>query len=99
MKIWLVRHGLTALGEEKRYQGVLDTSLSEKGQASLRPADFVPEHVYVSPAKRARETAKLLFPASRQIPVPEIIKLPSSSPANAAWSLKRLVRAWQEALL
>ena len=36
---------------------------------------------------------------TRQIPVPEIIKLPSSSPANAAWSLKRLVRAWQEALL
>ncbi len=35
---------------------------------------------------------------ARRIPVPEIIKLPSSSPANAAWSLKKLVQAWQEAL-
>ena len=35
---------------------------------------------------------------ARGIPVPEIIKLPSSSPANAAWSLKKLAEAWKEAL-
>ena len=27
---------------------------------------------------------------------PEVRKLPSSSPANAAWSLERLVKAWEQ---
>ena len=85
MKIWLVRHGLTALGEEKRYQGVLDTSLSDKGRASLRPADFVPEHVYVSPAKRARETAELLFPNACQIPVPGLWEMNFGTFEGRGW--------------
>ena len=62
MKLWLIRHGLTRLGEEKRYQGVLDEPLSERGRAELRRADFAPAHVYVSPMRRARETAAILFP-------------------------------------
>ena len=33
MKLWLIRHGLTRLGEEKRYQGALDEPLSERGRA------------------------------------------------------------------
>ena len=69
MRIWLIRHGLTRLGEEKRYQGATDTRLSDKGRAALRRADFTPAHVHVSPARRARETAELLFPGVRQIPV------------------------------
>ena len=69
MRIWLIRHGLTRLGEEKRYQGAMDTGLSDKGRAALRRADFTPAHVHVSPARRARETAELLFPGVRQIPV------------------------------
>ncbi len=69
MRIWLIRHGLTRLGEEKRYQGATDTGLSDKGCAALRRADFTPAHVHVSPARRARETAELLFPGVRQIPV------------------------------
>lgn len=31
-------------------------------------------------------------------PAPEVLKLPSTSPANAAWSLKRLYPVWKEAL-
>lgn len=69
VRIWLIRHGLTRLGEEKRYQGATDTGLSDKGRAALRRADFAPAHVHVSPARRARETAELLFPGVRQIPV------------------------------
>ncbi len=69
MRVWLIRHGLTRLGEEKRYQGATDTGLSDKGCAALRRADFTPAHVHVSPARRARETAELLFPGVRQIPV------------------------------
>ncbi len=70
MNIWLIRHGMTVPGEEGRYQGFLDESLSEKGRAALVRASFSPSHVYVSPAKRARETASILFPDAEQISVP-----------------------------
>ena len=67
MNIWLIRHGMTVPGEEGRYQGFLDESLSEKGRTALVRAPFSPSHVYVSPAKRARETASILFPDADQI--------------------------------
>ena len=66
MQIFLIRHGLTELGEQKRYQGSLDTPLSENGRKQLQPAGFVPELLAVSPLLRARETARVLFPNSRQ---------------------------------
>ena len=66
MKIWLIRHGSTALSEAGRYQGSLDAGLTENGKAVLRPAGFSPTQVYVSPARRARETAEVLFPGTRQ---------------------------------
>ncbi len=72
MKIWLIRHGLTPLGEERRYQGSSDPSLSEKGRALLQKAPFCPEHVYVSSLKRSGETAEILFPGVRQIVVPDL---------------------------
>lgn len=72
MKLWLIRHGLTRLGEEKRYQGALDAGLSERGRAQLRRADFTPPRVYVSPLLRARETAAVLFPTASQILVPDL---------------------------
>ena len=70
MNIWLIRHGMTVPGEEGRYQGFLDESLSEKGRTALARAPFSPSHVYVSPAKRARETASILFPDAEQICIP-----------------------------
>lgn len=70
MNIWLIRHGMTIPGEEGRYQGFLDESLSEKGKNALARASFSPTHVYVSPAKRAGETASILFPDAEQISVP-----------------------------
>ncbi len=72
MKIQLIRHGLTALSEQKRYQGALDTGLSPAGRQALRRADTVPGHVYVSPMLRARETASILFPGAELIPVPDL---------------------------
>ena len=72
MRIWLIRHGLTRLGEEKRYQGALDEGLSECGHAELKRADFTPPRVYVSPMLRARETAAILFPEAEQIVVPDL---------------------------
>ena len=70
MNIWLIRHGMTLAGEEGRYQGFLDQSLSDNGRAMLAEAPHKPSHIYVSPAKRARETASILFPDAEQICVP-----------------------------
>lgn len=67
MRVWLIRHGLTWLSEEGRYQGCLDEGLSPRGRETLCPAEFQPDQVYVSPALRARETAEILFPAAKQI--------------------------------
>lgn len=70
VKVVLIRHGLTILGEEKRYQGALDTPLSSAGRDALQAADFAPVRVFVSPMLRARETAALLFPQAEIVPVP-----------------------------
>ena len=67
MRIWLIRHGRTPLNEEGRYQGKLDTGLSEEGQRALERADVSPSRVYVSPALRARQTADILFPDADQV--------------------------------
>ena len=72
MRVWLIRHGMTRLGEEKRYQGALDEGLSDTGRAALRRADNSPALVHVSPLLRARETASVLFPAAGQIVVPDL---------------------------
>ena len=70
MKLWLIRHGLTELGEAGKYQGRLDNGLCDTGRTQLHRAGWTPEHVYVSPALRAKETAAILFPEARQIVVP-----------------------------
>lgn len=72
MKIYLLRHGETAYNAEKRYQGTRDIPLSPKGRAELVQADFSPETVFVSPLRRARETAEILFPSAAQIAVPDL---------------------------
>ena len=70
MIVYLIRHGLTRPSEEHRYQGRLDNGLSETGRAALKTADLFPTRVFVSPAKRARETAEILFPQVEQIVCP-----------------------------
>lgn len=70
MLVYLLRHGKTAWNLEGRYQGRSDIPLCEAGREALGPADFVPERVYVSPMKRAAETAALLFPGALCISVP-----------------------------
>ena len=69
MKVYLLRHGETDCNRAGRYQGRLDTPLSEQGAAELRAADVSTDTVYVSPLLRARQTAEILFPAARQIVV------------------------------
>lgn len=67
MKIYLLRHGETAYNAQRRYQGSTDLPLSPEGEGRLRRANFSPSAVVVSPLRRARQTAKLLFPDALQI--------------------------------
>lgn len=70
MKVYLLRHGETEYNVQKRYQGSRDIPLSAKGRGELTRAPFSPRTVYVSPMRRAVQTAELLFPDARLIPTP-----------------------------
>lgn len=69
MLIYLIRHGETVYNTEKRYQGSADIPLSPAGRATLHRADFDPDIVWTSPLTRAVETAQIIFPSSRIIPI------------------------------
>lgn len=61
MRVYLLRHGATEATAEGRYSGRLDTPLSPAGRQALHRAAFSPQYVYVSPLRRAVETAALGF--------------------------------------
>lgn len=75
MKIYILRHGRTRYNDERRYQGRLDIPLSAEGEAELFAADFTPEEVFVSPLRRAQQTAARIFPAAPQIVVEDLAEL------------------------
>jgi len=66
MEILLYRHGRTAGNLRRRYIGRTDEPLCPEGLAALRPEPFSPDTVFVSPMRRARETAAVLFPKAAQ---------------------------------
>ena len=70
MKVWLLRHGATVYNDEHRYQGRGDIPLSAQGLENLRRAEFAPPVVYVSPLRRAKQTAAVLFPEARLVEIP-----------------------------
>ena len=69
MLIYLLRHGLTEYNAQKRYQGQRDIPLSPEGLAQLRRADIDPKVVYISTLQRTAQTAKVLFPRAKLVPV------------------------------
>ena len=75
MKVWLLRHGMTACNAEGRYQGRLDVPLSPEGAKALCAADFAPETVYVSPLRRAVQTARILFPTAALVTVGDLAEM------------------------
>ena len=85
MRLWLIRHGSTAMNEAGRYQGRLDGGLSETGRAALRPAAFRPERLIVSPARRARETAAILFPGMEQEIVQDLREMDFGAFEGLSW--------------
>ena len=70
-EILLLRHGSTLGNELRRYIGRTDEPLSDAGRAALAEKRYAPAPVvYVTPLRRTRETAAILFPSARQITVP-----------------------------
>ena len=72
MLIYLLRHGATLWNPERRYQGLTDLPLSQRGRSVLRPAEFSPKRVYVSPLCRAVQTAAILLRGGVALPVPGV---------------------------
>ena len=68
MRIYLIRHGLTAGNKEKRYIGRTDEPLCAEGIAALREISLPAcELLVCSPMKRCTETAALLFPGQEPV--------------------------------
>lgn len=82
MKLWLIRHGMTKGNQEHRYVGTTDESIlpeeKERLQAKAVDMDAHPTIVFVSPARRCRETAACLFPGA----APELIVVPEFMEMN-----------------
>lgn len=78
MTIYFIRHGKTPGNLLRRFiGGRTDQSLCEAGKAELtdiKKAKLYPDtkKVYVSPMRRCRETASILFPAAEQIVVEDM---------------------------
>ena len=75
--IYLVRHGETELGVEKRYVGHTDCSLSHRGIERIKRLKAVLskvsiDNVFSSDLLRARQTAKILFPNIKPIIMTEL---------------------------
>ena len=82
MKLWLIRHGMPKGNQEHRYVGATDEGLlpEEKERLQAKSADMNLHLaiVFVSPARRCRETAACLFPG----PAPELIVVPEFMEMN-----------------
>ena len=69
----LIRHGMTRGNQEKRYVGCrTDEPLCPEGIAMLKQAVYPDvEQVYISPLRRCRETAAILYPNVKTETVPD----------------------------
>lgn len=76
MKIYLIRHGQTPGNLLKRYIGVTDESLCQEGIENIKSKKeeyhFPLQRLYVSPMKRCRETAQILFERMEQTIVEDL---------------------------
>ena len=67
MRVILIRHSKTAGNLKGRYIGTTDELLCEEGIRLLEGKNYpAAELVYVSPMKRCRETASLIYPTLTQ---------------------------------
>jgi glucosyl-3-phosphoglycerate phosphatase len=78
--LWVIRHGETEWNREGRFQGALDSPLTDLGQAQARAVGatltpFPQATLYSSPQGRARATAALAFPDVPVIPDPRLVEI------------------------
>ena len=68
LKILLIRHSMTAGNKLGRYIGArTDEPLCEEGIRLLENISYPPvQRVFVSPMRRCRETAEILFPGAKK---------------------------------
>jgi probable phosphoglycerate mutase len=74
-RLYLIRHGATALSVEDRFAGATDVDLSEEGRAQVehlarRLADDKITAVYCSPMRRTVETAAIIARPHGLTPIP-----------------------------
>lgn len=77
MRVYLIRHGMTAGNLKKRYIGKTDEPLCQEGKAVLERVKnsrlyVQPDLLYVSPMRRCMETAQILFPGMEQTVVEDL---------------------------
>ena len=74
MTVYLIRHGKTAGNLTGRYIGATtDEPLCSQGIAELQTRAYpAVQRVFVSPMKRCKQTASLLYPGVKQIVVPDL---------------------------
>ncbi len=66
-KLLLIRHGEVESCHRHRFIGWTDAELSTEGRAECRhlAGKFTPDRIYVSPLRRAQESAELIFPGRK----------------------------------
>lgn len=98
-KAFLERRGIALYDVIERCSiiGSSDSSIKDVIPADLSPLlrdSRIGSHIFVNGATAARLYQKHLYPKL----LVEAMRLPSTSPANAAWSMDRLREAWSEQL-
>ena len=102
--IYLFRHGQTLWNAQRRYIGSTDQSLSPEGRAVLAGRAGPPvDRLWVSPLRRCRETAAMLYPGMEQQAVEKKIdatrkrfdkKNESQHPVITEQDIAEVVSAW-----
>lgn len=98
--IYLVRHGESEANIQRRYSGITDVDLSQNGmmQAKVAGQHLIYEkisHIYSSPLKRAKDTAKIIckeinFIIDKIITEPCLIEVNFGIFENMTWDEIRL---------
>lgn len=84
--IWDVIQSCTIKGSsDSSIKDVIPSDITE----ILKNADI--KCIYGNGAKACELYKKYIFPVTNR----EIVKLPSTSPANAAWNMERLIEQWK----
>lgn len=86
LELYLLRHGKTRGNALGRYLGRTDEELSPEGRRQLEGYVYPPaEALFVSPMKRCRQTAALLFPRMCQLIVPALRECDFGAFENKSW--------------